>query len=113
MVGLQRTHSGKGPITPRDYFDRGRVTFPFKVASSSQAKEGGIIWTCTAAAYTIVRLAKPCSTAAAYTALRPAKPCSHWATTTAYTVVRLAKPYSTLSPTLLCAWPRPPAVSKR
>jgi len=34
-----------------------------------------------AAAYTVVRLAKPCSTAAAYTVLRLAKPCSRWATT--------------------------------
>jgi hypothetical protein len=38
------THpSGKGPIAPKDYSIRGRVALPFKVASSSQAKQGGIM----------------------------------------------------------------------
>jgi hypothetical protein len=53
-----------------------RVALPFKVAFSSQDKQGGIIRTCTTAAYTVVRLAKPCSTAVAYIVLCLAKPCS-------------------------------------
>nr|BAD27843.1 hypothetical protein [Oryza sativa Japonica Group]BAD27864.1 hypothetical protein [Oryza sativa Japonica Group] len=40
---LRPTHSGKGPISLKDESNRGRVALPFKMASSSQAKQGGII----------------------------------------------------------------------
>jgi hypothetical protein len=60
----------------------------FKVAFSSQAKQGEIIRTCTTT-YTVVCLAKPCSIASL------TKPCSRWAMTATYTVVRLTKPWST------------------
>jgi hypothetical protein len=39
---LRPTHSGKGPISLKDESNRGRVALPFKMASSSQAKQGGI-----------------------------------------------------------------------
>jgi hypothetical protein len=42
------------------------VALPFKVASSSQTKPSGIIQTCTTTAYTVVHLAKLCSTTVAY-----------------------------------------------
>jgi hypothetical protein len=83
------------------------VALLFKVASSSQAKQGGVIRTCTTAAYTIVRLAKMCSTAAAYSVLRLAKPCADWATTAAYIVVRLAEPYSTAAACIVLRLAKP------
>jgi hypothetical protein len=97
------------------------VALLFKVASSSQAKQGGVIRTCTTAAYTIVRLAKMCSTAAAYSVLRLAQPCADWATTAAclaqpcadwattaaYIVVRLAEPYSTAAACIVLRLAKP------
>jgi hypothetical protein len=69
--------------------------FHQQVTSFSQAKQDEIIKTCTTATYTVVRLAKSCSTAAAYTVVRLSKPYSWWATTSAHAIVRLSKPCST------------------
>jgi hypothetical protein len=69
------------------------VALPFKVAFSSQTKQGGNNSGVHAAAYTFVRLAKSCSTTAAYIVLHLTKPCS-------YNPVGPRLP-----PTLSCAWP--------
>jgi hypothetical protein len=82
------------------------VALPFKVASSSFAKQGGIIRTCTAAAYTIVRLAKPRAHDYRLHCCAPGQTtCTRLPHTLSCAWPNHAPVDHDTPPTLLCAWP--------
>jgi hypothetical protein len=82
------------------------VALPFKVASSSFAKQGGIIRTCTTAAYTVVRLAKPRAHGCCLHCCAPGQTtCTRLPHTLSCAWPNHAPVDHDTLPTLLCAWP--------
>jgi hypothetical protein len=76
------------------------------VASSSFAKQGGIIRTCTTAAYTVVRLAKPRAHGCCLHCCAPGQTtCTRLPHTLSCAWPNHAPVDHDTLPTLLCAWP--------